>query len=68
MGIDVGRAKKIDPRTGNSVTVKYALDSETDFFKSHTQYRNISHRNGTKFLAKTLNQVRKNPRVASCFG
>jgi dynamin 1-like protein len=35
-----------------------ALDSETDFFKSHTQYRNIAHRNGTKFLAKTLNQVR----------
>ena len=26
----VGRAKKIDPRTGNSVTVKYTLDSETE--------------------------------------
>lgn len=37
-----------------------ALDSETDFFKSHTQYRNIAHRNGTKFLAKTLNQVLMN--------
>ena len=35
-----------------------ALDSETEFFKSHPQYRNIAHRNGTKFLAKTLNQVR----------
>jgi dynamin 1-like protein len=39
-----------------------ALESETDFFKSHPQYRNIAHRNGTKFLAKTLNQVR-HPRV-----
>ena len=36
-----------------------AFDSETDFFKSHTLYCNISHRNGTKFLAKTLNRVRK---------
>ncbi len=35
-----------------------ALESETDFFKSHPQYRNITHKNGTKFLAKTLNQVR----------
>ena len=35
-----------------------ALESETDFFKSHPHYRNIAHRNGTKFLAKTLNQVR----------
>ncbi|KAF8270706.1 Dynamin central region-domain-containing protein [Lactarius quietus] len=37
-----------------------ALDSETDFFKGHAQYRNIAHRNGTKFLAKTLNQVLMN--------
>ena len=35
-----------------------ALESETDFFKSHPHYRNTAHRNGTKFLAKTLNQVR----------
>ena len=35
-----------------------ALESETDFFKSHSQYRNMAHKNGTKFLAKTLNQVR----------
>ena len=34
-----------------------ALDHETEFFKNHAAYRNISHRNGTKFLAKTLNQV-----------
>jgi hypothetical protein len=34
-----------------------ALESEAEFFKSHPQYRNIAHRNGTKHLAKTLNQV-----------
>ncbi|KAF8555861.1 hypothetical protein OG21DRAFT_1410225 [Imleria badia] len=34
-----------------------ALDSESDFFKNHAAYRNISHKNGTKYLARTLNQV-----------
>ncbi|KAH8995110.1 dynamin protein dnm1 [Lactarius hatsudake] len=37
-----------------------ALESETDFFKSHPQYRNIAHKNGTKFLEKTLNHVLMN--------
>ena len=35
-----------------------ALESETEFFRSHPQYRNIALKNGTKHLAKTLNQVR----------
>ncbi|KAI0258651.1 Dynamin central region-domain-containing protein [Gloeopeniophorella convolvens] len=37
-----------------------ALESETEFFRSHPQYRNISHKNGTRYLAKTLNQVLMN--------
>ena len=37
--------------------LKDALDSETEFFTTHSAYRNIAHRNGTKFLAKTLNQA-----------
>ncbi|KAG9024653.1 Dynamin- GTPase protein [Tulasnella sp. JGI-2019a] len=37
--------------------LKDAMDTETDFFKSHPAYRNIAHRNGTRYLAKTLNQV-----------
>ena len=45
-----------------------ALESETDFFKSHTQYRNIAHKNGTKYLAKTLNQVRFVLLRACCVG
>ena len=34
-----------------------ALQSESEFFKNHAIYRNIAHKNGTKYLAKTLNQV-----------
>lgn len=34
-----------------------ALDSETEFFRNHPAYRNIAHKNGTKYLAKSLNQV-----------
>ncbi|KAF8634653.1 hypothetical protein AX15_000793 [Amanita polypyramis BW_CC] len=37
-----------------------ALESEADFFRNHPTYRNISHKNGTKYLAKTLNQVLMN--------
>ncbi|KIK99119.1 hypothetical protein PAXRUDRAFT_823073 [Paxillus rubicundulus Ve08.2h10] len=37
-----------------------ALDSETEFFKNHPAYRNIAHKNGTKYLARTLNQVLMN--------
>lgn len=32
--------------------------AEREFFRNHPGYRNIAHRCGTKFLAKTLNQVR----------
>lgn len=35
-----------------------ALTAETEFFANHPAYRNMAHRNGTKYLAKTLNQVR----------
>jgi replication fork clamp-binding protein CrfC len=37
--------------------MKDALQSETEFFKTHPAYRNIAHKNGTKYLARTLNQV-----------
>ncbi|KAK2467354.1 hypothetical protein APHAL10511_000589 [Amanita phalloides] len=41
-------------------SLKNALESEADFFRNHPAYRNISHKNGTKYLAKTLNQVLMN--------
>lgn len=34
-----------------------ALAAEEEYFKTHPGYRNIAHRCGTRFLAKTLNQV-----------
>ncbi|GJJ11525.1 hypothetical protein Clacol_005758 [Clathrus columnatus] len=34
-----------------------ALAAETRFFASHPAYRNIAHKQGTKYLSKTLNQV-----------
>ncbi|KAG6808394.1 hypothetical protein H0H92_004284 [Tricholoma furcatifolium] len=37
-----------------------ALESENEFFRNHAAYRNIAHKNGTKYLAKTLNQVLMN--------
>lgn len=33
------------------------IRTEEEFFRNHPGYRNIAHRCGTKFLAKTLNQV-----------
>lgn len=40
--------------------MKEALESEMDFFKSHPAYRNIAHKCGTRYLARTLNQVLMN--------
>ena len=37
-----------------------AVESEAHFFMSHSAYRNIAHKNGTKYLARTLNQVLMN--------
>jgi dynamin 1-like protein len=34
-----------------------ALAGEAEYFKTHPGYRNIAHKQGTKYLAKTLNQV-----------
>jgi dynamin 1-like protein len=40
-----------------------AINSEDEFFRNHPAYRNIAHKNGTKYLAKSLNTVR--PPLAS---
>ena len=34
-----------------------ALESEREFFVTHQAYKNIAHKQGTKYLAKTLNQA-----------
>jgi dynamin 1-like protein len=35
-----------------------ALRKEEEFFRNHPAYRNLAHRCGTKYLAKSLNHVR----------
>ena len=41
----------------SDVPMEDARQKEQDFFNNHPVYRNIAHRCGTKFLAKTLNTV-----------
>ncbi|NXD32188.1 DNM1 protein, partial [Spelaeornis formosus] len=44
----------------SDLPMEEARQKEEDFFKNHPVYRNIAHRCGTKFLAKTLNHVLMN--------
>ncbi|KAF8515920.1 Dynamin central region-domain-containing protein [Gautieria morchelliformis] len=37
-----------------------SLAAETEFFSNHPAYRNVAHKQGTKYLTKTLNQVLMN--------
>lgn len=41
-------------------SLKDALETEAEFFQNHAAYRSIAHKNGTKYLAKSLNQVLMN--------
>ncbi|GLB41529.1 putative TRAFAC class dynamin-like GTPase superfamily, dynamin Fzo YdjA family protein [Lyophyllum shimeji] len=56
----IGVVNRSQQDINSEKSMKDALDSETEFFRSHAAYRNIAHRNGTKYLAKTLNQVLMN--------
>lgn len=53
--IGVVNRSQQDINTGKNM--RDAADTESEFFKNHHAYRNIAHKNGTKYLAKTLNQV-----------
>lgn len=53
----IGVVNRSQQDINSELNMKDSLDRETEFFKNHSAYRNIAHRNGTKFLAKTLNQV-----------
>jgi dynamin 1-like protein len=44
----------------SEIPMEDARRKEEEFFKNHSVYRNIAHRCGTKFLAKTLNSVSRN--------
>ncbi|KAH7106086.1 dynamin protein dnm1 [Auriculariales sp. MPI-PUGE-AT-0066] len=40
-----------------NVPMTEAHNKEDEFFRSHPAYRNIAHKNGTRYLARSLNQV-----------
>ena len=54
----IGVVNRSQQDINSGKVLKDAMDYELEFFRSHPAYRNIAHRCGTKFLAKSLNQVR----------
>jgi len=56
----IGVVNRSQQDINSEKSMQDALDSESDFFRNHPAYRNIAHKNGTKYLAKTLNQVLMN--------
>lgn len=53
----IGVVNRSQQDINGNVSMMAARKSEQEFFSSHPAYKNIAHRCGTKFLAKTLNQV-----------
>ena len=56
----IGVVNRSQADINNDKPLTDALDSESEFFRNHAAYRNIAHKNGTKYLARTLNQVLMN--------
>ena len=55
----IGVVNRSQQDINGNVSMANARQAEEEFFKNHLAYRNIAHRCGTKFLAKSLNQVRR---------
>lgn len=53
----IGVVNRSQQDINGNVSMLAARRAEEDFFRSHAAYKNIAHRCGTKYLAKTLNQV-----------
>ncbi|GJE93832.1 Dynamin-related protein [Phanerochaete sordida] len=56
----IGVVNRSQQDINSNKSMSDALDAESEFFRSHPAYRNIAHKNGTKYLARTLNQVLMN--------
>ncbi len=56
----IGVVNRSQQDINGNVSMLSARRSEEEFFANHPAYRNISHRCGTKYLAKTLNSVLMN--------
>lgn len=53
----IGVVNRSQQDINGNVSMLVARRAEEEFFRSHAAYKNIAHRCGTKYLAKTLNQV-----------
>jgi dynamin 1-like protein len=53
----IGVVNRSQADINSEKSMKDALASEAEFFKNHPSYRGIAHKNGTKYLSRTLNQV-----------
>lgn len=53
----IGVVNRSQQDINNNVPMADARRAEEEFFRTHLAYRNIAHKCGTKYLAKTLNQV-----------
>ncbi|KIP01924.1 hypothetical protein PHLGIDRAFT_96557 [Phlebiopsis gigantea 11061_1 CR5-6] len=56
----IGVVNRSQQDINSNKNMNEALENETEFFRNHPAYRNIAHKNGTKYLARTLNQVLMN--------
>ncbi|PWN54214.1 hypothetical protein IE53DRAFT_383239 [Violaceomyces palustris] len=56
----IGVVNRSQQDINGNVSMLVARRAEEEFFRTHPAYRNIAHRCGTKYLAKTLNQVLMN--------
>lgn len=53
----IGVVNRSQQDINNNVPMLDARRAEEEFFRTHLAYRNIAHKCGTQYLAKTLNQV-----------
>ncbi|KAH8915848.1 dynamin protein dnm1 [Atractiella rhizophila] len=56
----IGVVNRSQQDINENLDMKISRGREEEFFKTHVAYRNIAHRCGTPFLAKTLNTVLMN--------
>lgn len=54
----IGVVNRSQQDINGNVSMLAARRAEEEFFANHPAYRNLAHRCGTKYLAKTLNSVR----------
>lgn len=55
----IGIVNRSQQDINSNLPMADAMKNEEEFFGRHPAYRTMAHKCGTKYLAKTLNQVRR---------